>query len=252
MKQLLKKTAKACAVALLLFSSIYSFTLSPVLAANNPETISKDEMGKVKIICSYSSGIKPLKGDKFTISYTLTGLTEVQELEIDGMAASKEEIEIQIPYGVFNVVDVSYTGTNEEMEALGYGTDLIFQSVAGEDPDLFRVAVGSEAGRELETEGNGILAKVNGYIINSFDDLPMDGTEESSKETESDKDSYDTKEDGQEAKRDDEEQGETIYYNEQGEAQEEKPSPIKKVIPLTIMAGIVAIIIFIMHKRGKI
>ena len=67
MKQLLKKTAKACAVALLLFSSIYSFTLSPVLAANNPETISKDEMGKVKIICSYSSGIKPLKGDKFTI-----------------------------------------------------------------------------------------------------------------------------------------------------------------------------------------
>lgn len=162
MKQLLKKTAKACAVALLLFSSIYSFTLSPVLAANNPETISKDEMGKVKIICSYSSGIKPLEGDKFIISYTLTGLTEVQELEIDGMAASKEEIEIQIPYGVFNVVDVSYTGTNEEMEALGYGTDLIFQSVAGEDPDLFRVAVGSEAGRELETEGNGILAKVNG------------------------------------------------------------------------------------------
>ena len=147
MKQLLKKTAKACAVALLLFSSIYSFTLSPVLAANNPETISKDEMRKVKIICSYSSGIKPLKGDKFTISYTLTGLTEVQELEIDGMAASKEEIEIQIPYGVFNVVDVSYTGTNEEMEAPGYGTDLIFQSVAGEDPDLFRVAVGSEAGR---------------------------------------------------------------------------------------------------------
>ena len=254
MKQIIKKAGRACAVTAFLLSSVFSFVLTSVLAEDNPEAASTEAKGNMKISCSYSSGIEPMEGDKFTISYVLTGLTEVQELEVDANNAAKGEIETEIPYGVYNVVDISYSGSNKEMETLGYGTDLIFQAVAEEEPDLLQVAVGSEAGRKLEEEGDGILAKVDGYIINSFEDLPIDGTDKSSSEAgdaeEPESDNDTSGEESQETKRDDEKQGETIYYDEDGDAKEENSSPIKKVIPLVIMAGIVAIVIFIIHKRG--
>ena len=47
-------------------------------------------------------------------------------------------------------------------------------------------------------------------------------------------------------------QGETVYYDEDGESQDSDSSPFKKAIPLLIAAGIVAIVIFIMHKTGRI
>lgn len=247
-----KTAAKACIFAVSVFSCVLSSVLLP--GPNVKATETEDTNGTLKISCSYSSDIQPDENDKFTISYALTGLTEVQKLEIEGAKAAAGEMSIEVPYGVYNVVDISYAGENEEIETLGYGADLIFQVVEGEEPDVLHVAVGEEAGKQLEAEGNGILAKISGYIVNSFEDTPMEGASESvSPEQEEEATADISANDGQETeKRDDEKQGDTIYYDENGDAKDDKVSPVKKIIPLTIMAGIVAVVIFILHKRGSI
>ena len=121
-----------------------------------------EETGKLRIACTYSSDITPDEGDAFTISYVLTGLTDVSTLEVNASEAADGEIEVDVPYGVYNVVDITYDGNNEDIEAQGYGTDLIFQVVAGEDPDVLQLAVGNEAGSDLESAGDGVLAKIRG------------------------------------------------------------------------------------------
>lgn len=241
----------------LVLSCILSSAISQVQAseaAGQPEVISVDETGKLKVSCTYSSDIQPDEKDTFIISYALTGLTDVQTLEIDAASAAEGEIETDIPYGVYNVVDITYDGNNEEIEAQGYGADLIFQAVAGEEADVLQVAVGSEAGRDLEAQGNGILAKVRGYIVNSFDDQPMEGEVDSTEDTGNKEDATTSGQDNndQHSKRDDEKQGETVYYDEEGDTQDSEVSPVKKIIPLIIMAGMVAVVIFILHKKGKI
>ena len=212
-----------------------------------------EETGKLRIACTYSSDITPDEEDTFTISYVLTGLTDVSTLEVNASEAADGEIEVDVPYGVYNVVDITYDGNNEDIEAQGYGTDLIFQVVAGEDPDVLQLAVGNEAGSDLESAGDGVLAKIRGYIVNSFDDQPMEGSADSTEE-EAEEDTSETEADdtSQDSRRDDEKQGETVYYDEDGESQDSNSSPFKKAIPLLIAAGIVAIVIFIMHKTGRI
>ena len=76
-----------------------------------------------------------------------------------------------------------------------------------------------------------------------------DSTEEEAEEDTSETEADDT---SQDSRRDDERQGETVYYDEDGESQDSDSSPFKKAIPLLIEAGIVAIVIFIMHKTGRI
>lgn len=256
LKNTVKKIIKSCVSGLFVLSFIFSFVIAHVQAsetAGQSEVISADETGKLKLTCTYSSDIKPDENDIFTISYALTGLSEVKTLKIDATSASKGEIETDVPYGIYNVLDISYEGNNEKIEAQGYGVDLIFRSVEGEDTDVLQVAVGSEAGRKLEAEGNGILAKIRGYIVNSFDDQPMEGEIDTSENQETEEIAITDPDNNEQAtNQSDEKLGETVYYDKDVNTQKNTTYSIKKIFPLIGMAGMCTVVVFILHKRGKI
>lgn len=213
------------------------------------ESEEEDLTGIMYVKCNYSSDITPSIDDTFTIFYVANGHTEEKEITVNAYDACKEAIEETVEYGRYCVTDIVYEGSNQKISEDVFGSDLFFDIIADEEADTLNIAIGEEAGSELEANGNGVIVRNGESILTSFDknaeeynftdevpededDSESDTIEESSRPSESNQ------------------KGDIVYYGHEEEKTENRPL-IYRVIPLFIIAIGVFATIFVMHKKGK-
>ena len=106
--------------------------------------------GIVGVKARYSSDVEPEKGDQFTISYQNSDTGESGTINLDASEADDVYIDFEIPIGSYEVTDLVYSGSNENIEEQGYGVEGAFRVRDEKDAAVLYLYIGSTAVENLD------------------------------------------------------------------------------------------------------
>lgn len=234
--------------------------------------------GIVGVKARYSSDVEPEKGDQFTISYQNSDTGESGTINLDASEADDVYVDFEIPIGSYEVTDLVYSGSNENIEEQGYGVEGAFRVRDEKDAAVLYLYIGSTAVENLDRSYSDAVIKDSEHDENGNQIVFEDRGGRYTIEEDEDGNTYiqyldeDTEEtsndgtDGQEELSDDpgEESGvpessdtstengqEPITeYHETGEQEEENSDSLRDtVLIVVIIAAIVGAGIFVLRKK---
>ena len=265
------------------FIKIISFVALVLLLVLGPMryiAYADNTSGVLGVTASYSSDIEPRDNDNFVIKYKNKDTGEEDSLKIDASDVNGIFKDFDMPAGSYQVTDITYSGTNDDIVESGYGIENSFRIQAGSD-DIVHIYIGASETKGLENDYNQAVIKDSEHDENGqrtvFEDengkyiYQKDETDNNVKvyidETGSDSSSSDSS-DSEDTYQDDYKGSSadiptqtptgqepiTEYYDEEDETeQQDSPSSIGTSIGLVCIIALAGgVIIFILHKKGKI
>lgn len=232
---MIKKLSR-CMVLILL---LVSFAL-PVQAAEN----------NVLTIKLYTDpGIKWEKGDYLTIIGKNNNTGEAIDMKLDLTKITEAGLEKKISTGNYQITDISYEGGNSKVEEVGYAITSNFVVAENEDSyNEIRIAVGYDEVEKLTMMYSEVMIKQNGALVNELTETS--DTELPDSEID---DSDESKQTIEENQQEDEQQIEKHSQKEETISEERKEeNQILKIVPLFFLTGVIAVILFVVHKKGII
>lgn len=263
------------------FIKIVSFIAFSFLLAVGPMchiSYADNTSGILGITASYSSDIEPRDNDNFVIEYKNKDTGEENSLKIDASEVDGIFQDFDMPAGSYQVIDITYSGTNGDIVESGYGIENSFRIQAGGD-DIVHIYIGASETEGLENDYNQAVIKDSEHDENGqrtvFEDengkytYQKDETDNNvkvyiddiSSDSSSSDDSDDTYQDDYEDSSADiptqtptGEEPITEYYDTEEESeQQDSHSSIGTSIGLVCIIALVGgVIIFVLHKKGKI
>lgn len=218
--------------------------------------------GDVSINILYSSDLSPEKGDGFMLTLVKNG-GDSETLDIDAYEYADHAYSTTMEPGTYVISDVNYTGDNERIIEEGYVCNLIFTVREGRYAEI-NIAVGEDTCNSIVDLYGNVVAKVNGESVGDWYAVKSTGNPEEDtihgnglkeqisaendwkpEETDIPADSTpDTDID------DSQEKPEPIYYEDT--ESEKTGNPAFLAIPILLLAAIAGIVIFVLHRKGKI
>ncbi len=217
---------------------------------------------EVYIKAYYSSNIEPKENDIFELTYMAEGGEETAVITIDAYKYVDEEGYFELPEGTYQVVDIHYTGDNEDIINEGYAVNRDFKVETDSAPFL-KINIGKSAATALFATSSGVIMQdPTGDINESRDKVDEDSqkeddiTEETPKEDEEIREykpqsSYSAAASGKSSN--------VKVIKPSTEPKKNKESPTKGLINMFTKIGVIFIIgiigigiMYIFHKKGKI
>lgn len=142
----------------------YLYTITActiIMMISFPVGIAKaaEGMGSVGIKANYSSSITAKEGDTFSISYEESETGESGSIEVDAYELRSEFRDYEVPPGSYDITDIEYTGSNEEIINEGYGIENSFRIKEAGDDDILHVYIGADEVEGLEKDYNQAVIK---------------------------------------------------------------------------------------------
>lgn len=132
--------------------AILSACLSPLTAYADPSN------GTLGIIANYSDEISAQHGDTFTIDYVNEDTGDDGSLTVDSSEISSSFMDIEMAPGSYTIIDISYSGANNDIVDSGYGIENSFRIKEGGD-DIVHICIGASETKSLESDYNSALIK---------------------------------------------------------------------------------------------
>ena len=243
-----------------------SMSIVPAFAAEMDEVPLDTTVG---ITACYSTEITPAEDDVFNITLSGSSSGDVV-VEINASEYSDLTKSVVVEPDNYKITSIEYKGSNEAIISEGFSMNNTFSIMEGEYADV-TLAIGTDEGMLLNSIYESTISYQNGEIVNGKDAFMQQPSEEQTDEAvESEsEDQQDTvpeiKEDAEnEEKAEIEESADKadepsaiekdakVIYEDPEEYEETDAMPLfMRAVPLLCAAGITALVIFILHKKGK-
>lgn len=218
----------------------------------------------------YSASIQPEEKDIFVLTCKGTAGSELN-IELNAFEYMDDTVTFEVEPDNYTVTDIGYKGSNEVITEEGYSVNNTFTVMDGEYADL-TLAIGKEEGDLLNAMYSSTLSYAGGELVNwdsyhTRDNAsdPTDGSVNDSQVNAAGNDA-DTA-DGEEVSDSEtsehpqtqssaEKEAKVIYENPSDDGQSQaEPSGGQlalRVVPLIGIAIIAALVLFVLHKKGRI
>ena len=204
----------------------------------------------------YSDDITPQEGDEFLITYHEKESGDYEQIEFDASELVGKTGKVELSPADYIITDVAYEGYNKKINSQGYCVTNEFTVTDDpEDYEEFILSIGTNAGTNLMKQYENTIAKKEDEIVKSLEKNDENvsagnGTEVSDKKyssvkdvtTDSSTDSDKPESDVEDTKSDSQKINEDIKSS----------NKLYKMLPLICASIIVAIILFVLKKKGKI
>lgn len=218
----------------------------------------------------YSASVQPEENDVFVLMCKGTAGSEL-DIELNAFENMDDTLAFEVEPDNYTVTAVEYKGSNEAVVEEGYSVNNTFTVMDGEYADL-TLAIGKAEGDLLNALYSSTLSYADGEPVNwdsyrardaAPDPAPDSGNGTQADPTDGDADApegaqeADTGAEGHaQSQSAAEEEAKVIYENqsdgEQGAEEHAGRHLALRVVPLIGIAGIVAAVLFILHKKGRI
>lgn len=242
--------------------------LSLALAAILAVPALADEATAIHLIAYYSDSLTEQSGDNFEITVCREGddASKSQVLQFDASGVGDSgDAKLPLESGSYQVMDITYNGYNKAIEKEGYAVSSYFAVPnSTEDYNTITLAIGTEEVEALYKQYEAVVIKQNGsYVSHSdMDDgiFSKSGTEENNSSTnpsetegnESTKNPSTSEEkkssESSNTEENTEKKTKVKYYDKKTKSS----SVFARNVPILIAASICAIVLFVLHKKGKI
>lgn len=215
----------------------------------------------IGITACYSDSVTPDEGDIFSVTFT----GSAGEVNVDFNAAEYADVtqNIEVEPDNYTVKSIVYKGANDAVVTEGYAMNNNFSIMEGEYADV-TLAIGNEECKLLNSIYESTISYKNLEVVNgkeafmteAGEDDPVkdatpnpERTQTEESESEAPEATGDTTEDDKPSALEKEAK---VIYEEPDEESESTSSLILRAVPLLCLAGVAALIVFILHKKGKI
>ena len=215
----------------------------------------------IGITACYSDSVTPDEGDIFSVTFT----GSAGEVNVDFNAAEYADVtqNIEVEPDNYTVKSIVYKGENDAVVTEGYAMNNNFSIMEGEYADV-TLAIGNEECKLLNSIYESTISYKNLEVVNgkeafmteAGEDDPVkdatpnpERTQTEESESEAPEATGDTTEDDKPSALEKEAK---VIYEEPDEESESTSSLILRAVPLLCLAGVAALIVFILHKKGKI
>lgn len=212
----------------------------------------------VGITACYSADITPAEDDIFSI--TLSG-SSTGDTNLDFNASEYADLtqSVVLKPDNYTITNIAYKGSNEAITSEGFSMNNKFSVMEGEYTDV-TLAIGTDEGALLNSMYADTISYQNGEAVNGKNafvqetvseqpETESEVQEEESTENASAVDEKDTKEADQPSAL--EKNAKVIYEEPEDEKETDAMSLIMRAAPLLCAAGITALVLFVLHKKGK-
>lgn len=233
-----------------------------VSAAETTEPVEEALPTTIGITAYYSGSVTPDEGDVFSVTFTSSAGAEVN-VDFNAAEYADDTQNIEFEPDNYTVKSIVYKGTNDAVVSEGYAMNNSFSIMEGEYADV-TLAIGNEECRLLNSIYESTISYKNSEVVNGREafmedadvaanvdeaDTRPDSTQPGEHESEPEGEARDTAEDDEPSALEKEAK---VIYEEPEETDGENASLILRAVPLLCAAGITALVVFILHKKGKI
>ena len=232
-----------------------------VFASEATEPVEEALPTTIGITACYSDSVTPDEGDIFSVTFT----GSAGEVNVDFNAAEYADVtqNIEVEPDNYTVKSIVYKGENDAVVTEGYAMNNNFSIMEGEYADV-TLAIGNEECKLLNSIYESTISYKNLEVVNgkeafmteAGEDDPVkdatpnpERTQTEESESEAPEATGDTTEDDKPSALEKEAK---VIYEEPDEESESTSSLILRAVPLLCLAGVAALIVFILHKKGKI
>lgn len=247
-----RNTIKKIAIGLSSLCLCLGLTQTPVFAAEN---------GTLTIFSSYDEGLNAQTGDTFVIH--VESDTVEKDITFDASEAVESGIEVSLPTGTYNVTEIQYQGYNEKIKNSAYGIVSAFTITDEESYAELTVSLGLGTTELLQVQYSDTLLKQNDTYVEYVDveskvEQSLEETQKPDPETEqTETESPETSvTEIPETENPDEEETEVekpeVEEKPSQQAQKPEVNHAARLIPIAVICAIFGIVMYRMHKKGKI
>lgn len=259
------------AICIAMFLPVQAFALESGRVAfdSTEDVISETPMPTcLGITPVYSASIQPEEKDIFVLTCNGTAGSELN-IELNAFEYMDNTVTFEVEPDNYTVTDIEYKGSNEVITEEGYSVNNTFTVMDGEYADL-TLAIGKEEGDLLNAMYSSTLSYAGGEPVNwdsyhTRDNAPdpATGGENDSQRNpgSNDADTADGAEGTEtsehpQSQSSAEKEAKVIYENPSDDGQSQaEPSGVQlalRVVPLIGIAVIAAVVLFVLHKKGRI
>ena len=214
--------------------------------------IADDNVPVTYIKSTYSKNVSPQKDDKFVIKYKKKDGNQTAQIELDASTIISNPGTMKLPVADYEIIDIEYTGNNEEIVKEGYAITSDF-SVHNDSSAYIYMSIGSETCDVLIKEHMNVIVKDDRHERNGVLKETQENTEEL-QTTSSDK-TTDMRENATDQNITEykslNSKPKVVHYNHP-KSQQDLTNVGTKLIPLCILFVLGLLTIFILHKKKKI
>lgn len=226
--------------------SCYALLILMLIGSSFPVQAASNQVLTIKLYTD--PGIEWEKGDYLTITCKNSNTGDNVNMKLDLTKITDSGLEKDITAGTYQISDISYEGGNSKVEQIGYAITSSFVVAENEGAyNEIRIAAGYDEVEKLTMMYSEVMIKQNGALVNEL-------TETSNADNT----------DGEIIQSNESQQ--TTVEQQKGNEKQIKESPQKveadsavtrenqvlKIIPLFFFTGVIAIVIFVVHKKGMI
>lgn len=233
-----------------------------VFASEATEPVEEALPTTIGITACYSDSVTPDEGDIFSVTFTGSAGTEVK---VDFNAAEYADVtqNIEVEPDNYTVKSIVYKGENDAVVTEGYAMNNNFSIMEGEYADV-TLAIGNEECKLLNSIYESTISYKNSEVVNGKEAFITETDEDASGKgatpepdrTQAEESKSEPSGETHGTSGDDKpsalEKEAKVIYEEPDEGSESTSSLILRAVPLLCLAGIAALIVFILHKKGKI
>lgn len=222
------------------------------------------------ITANYSTEITPEEDDVFAITLSGSSTGDVS-VELNASEYSDLTKSFKVEPDNYKITNIEYKGSNEAIVSEGFSMNNTFSVMEGEYADV-TLAIGTDEGMLLNSIYESTISYQNGEIVNgkeAFMQQPSDDQTDEAVESEAE-DQQDTTPEVKEDTENEEsaeieesadkanepsaiEKDAKVIYEDPEKYEENESAPlIMRAVPLLCAAAITALVVFILHKKGKI
>lgn len=216
----------------------------------------------IGITACYSDSVTPVESDIFSVTFTGS---EGDEVNVDISAAEYADVtqNIEVEPDNYTVKSIVYKGENDIVISEGYAMNNNFSIMEGEYADV-TLAIGNKECKILNSIYESTISYKNNEIVNGKEaymtetggDEPVKKATAETERTHPEESESASPEETRSTNGDENpsalEKEAKVIYEEPEEKSESASSLILRAVPLLCLAGIAALIVFILHKKGKV
>lgn len=258
--------------AIVAIAASMGLSMISAFAAEKDETPLDTTLG---ITANYSTEITPEEDDVFAITLSGSSTGDVS-VELNASEYSDLTKSFKVEPDNYKITNIEYKGSNEAIVSEGFSMNNTFSVMEGEYADV-TLAIGTDEGMLLNSIYESTISYQNGEIVNgkeAFMQQPSaDQTDENVEPEAVESEAEDQQDTTPEVKEDTEneesaeieesadkadepsaiEKDAKVIYEDPEEYEENESAPlIMRAVPLLCAAAITALVVFILHKKGKI
>ena len=253
--------------AIVAIAASMGLSMISAFAAEKDETPLDTTLG---ITANYSTEITPEEDDVFAITLSGSSTGDVS-VELNASEYSDLTKSFKVEPDNYKITNIEYKGSNEAIVSEGFSMNNTFSVMEGEYADV-TLAIGTDEGMLLNSIYESTISYQNGEIVNgkeAFMQQPSDDQTDEAVESQAEDQQETTpeiKEDTEDEEKSEieestdktdepsaiEKDAKVIYEDPEEYEENESASLIMRAVPLLCAAAITALVVFILHKKGKI